>query len=104
MKVFLDFMRKEMVFAVAAGFVLGSAAIKLIENFVVGVLDPLVASLFNTTAYVNKSSVIGDGADAVVVNWGPSAVLFVNLIVVFFVVFGLARWLGFVKKGSKKSK
>jgi len=103
MKSFVNFMRKEGVVGLAAGFVLGGAVSKLIENFVVGVVDPLVASVFNTTAYVNKSSIIGDGADAVVVNWGPSVVLLVNVVIVTLVVWGLARWLGVIKS-EKKSK
>lgn len=96
------FLRKEGVIGIAAGFVLGGAVSKLLENFVVGVLDPLVSNLFNTTVYVNKSSVIGEGVDVTIVNWGPSVVLLANVLVVLLVVWGFAKWLGY--SGEKKKK
>lgn len=98
------FLRKEGVIGIAAGFVLGGALGKLLENFVVGVVDPLVSNLFNTTVYVNKSSVIGEGVDVTIVNWGPSVVLLVNVLVVLLVIWVFAAWLGYYEKKPKKDK
>jgi len=102
MKAFTDFMRKEGVVGIAAGFVVGGAISRVVENFTVYVLDPLVAWVFNTTNFANQRAIIGDGADAVQVNWGIVAVLLVNVLVVVLTVWGLARWLGYAKGNKKK--
>lgn len=98
MKGFMNFIREQGVVGLAAGFILGGAISKLVETFVVGIVDPLIALVFDTSNLTQKVTRIGDpGPDQVVLSWGAVVALALNFIIVAAVVY-------FVVKGLKLDK
>lgn len=103
MKGFMDFIRDQGVVGLAVGFILGGAISKLIETFVVGIVDPAIALLFDTNNLTQQTTRVGEGIDAVVFSWGAVVALMINLLIVGLVVYYGAKGLGLVKSSKSKT-
>lgn len=102
MKDFMDFVKKQGVVGIAVGFILGGAIAKFVEGLSAGIIDPLIASLFDTTNLTQQTAVVGDA----ILSWGWVVTLAINLVVVSLVVYWGVKALNLdgSKKKKKKSK
>ena len=98
MEGFMKFVKEQGVVGLAVGFILGGAISKLVEGFTAGIVDPLIASLFDTSNLTQQTAQIGDAF----LSWGYVVTLAINFVVVAAVVYWGVKGLGL--DGSKKKK
>lgn len=83
---FFDFVREQGVITLAVGFIIGGAVTKLVNSFVVDIINPLLGLLLGKVNLTNATLKVGTA----VVAWGS----FVSALIDFFVV-ALVVYLGF---------
>ena len=98
MKDFRDFVQEQGVVGLAVGFILGGAVSALVAGFVTGIVDPLIAWLFDTGNLAEQTSQVGDAELA----WGNVVALALNFVVVAAVVYFGVKGLGLDKLDKKK--
>lgn len=101
MKNFFAFLKDNNVVGIGVAFVLGTAVVKLVETFVVGIVDPTIALLFDTSNLTQQTTRVGEGTSMVVFSWGAVIALLINLLIVSLAMYGLLRVLGLVKPPKK---
>lgn len=83
---FFDFVREQGVITLAVGFIIGGAVTKLVNSFVVDIINPLLGLLLGKVNLTNATLKVGTA----VVAWGS----FVSALIDFLVV-ALVVYLGF---------
>ena len=98
MKEFKEFIQEQGVVGLAVGFILGGAVSALVAGFVTGIIDPLIAWVFNTGNLAFQTAEVGDAELA----WGSVVSLAINFVVVAAVVYFGVKKLGLDKLDKKK--
>ena len=98
MKDFKVFIQEQGVVGLAVGFILGGAVSALVAGFVTGIIDPLIAWLFDTGNLAAQTSEVGDAT----LQWGNVVSLFINFVVVAAVVYFGVKKLGLDKMDKEK--
>ncbi len=98
MKDFKQFIQEQGVVGLAVGFILGGAVSALVAGFVTGIIDPLIAWLFDTGNIAAQTSDVGDAT----LQWGNVVSLFINFVVVAAVVYFGVKKLGLDKMDKEK--
>ena len=83
MKGFMNFVREQGVVGLAVGFILGGAVSEFVASFVGGIVNPLVAALFNTSGLDANSVSVGDATLA----WGAVVASLINFLIIAAVVY-----------------
>lgn len=97
---FKKFIQEQGVVGLAVGFILGGAVSSLVEGFVVGIVDPVIAWLFDTGNLAAQTSEVGDATLA----WGSVTALAINFIIVAAVVYFGVKKLGLDKLDKEDKK
>ena len=98
MKDFKVFIQEQGVVGLAVGFILGGAVSALVAGFVEGLVNPVIAWLFDTGNLEAQTSQVGEATLA----WGNVVALFINFIVVAAVVYFGVKKLGLDKLDKEK--
>lgn len=98
MKDFKVFIQEQGVVGLAVGFILGGAVSALVAGFVTGIVDPLIAWLFDTGNLAEQTTAVGDAELA----WGNVVALAINFVVVAAVVYFGVKNLGLDKLDKEK--
>ena len=98
MKDFKVFIQEQGVVGLAVGFILGGAVSALVAGFVTGIVDPLIAWLFDTGNLAEQTTAGGDAELA----WGNVVALAINFVVVAAVVYFGVKNLGLDKLDKEK--
>ena len=98
MKEFKQFIQEQGVVGLAVGFILGGAVSALVAGFVTGIVDPLVAWLFDTGNIATQTSTVGEAELA----WGSVVSLAINFVIVAAIVFFGVKKLGLDKLDKEK--
>ena len=98
MKEFKEFIQEQGVVGLAVGFILGGAVSALVAGFVTGIIDPLIAWLFDTGNLAAQTTEVGDAQ----LQWGNVVSLFINFVVVAAVVYFGVKKLGLDKLDKEK--
>lgn len=99
MKDFMDFIREQGVVGLAVGFILGGAVSQLVEALVAGIINPLIAAVFDTSSLSSYTAEVGDA----VISWGAVVAVAINFVVIAAVVYWGVKGLK-LDKADKKSK
>lgn len=83
MKGFMDFIREQGVVGLAVGFILGGAVSAFVASLVDGIINPLIAALFSTSALEASTSTVGEA----VISWGAVVASAIDFIVIAAVVY-----------------
>ena len=75
---FLDFVREQGVITLAVGFIIGGAVTKLVNSFVVDIINPILGLVLGKVNLANASVKVG----AATIAWGN----FVSALIDFFVI------------------
>lgn len=89
MQGFKDFIQKQGVVGVAVAFIMGAAILALVNSFVDGLINPILAALFNVEDLAQKTFSIGEANLA----WGAVIAATINFIVIAAVVYYGVKWL-----------
>lgn len=93
MKDFKKFIQEQGVVGLAVGFILGGAVSNLVAGFVTGIIDPLIAWIFDTGNIAAQASDVGDAT----LLWGNVVALAINLVVVAAIVYFGVKKMGLDK-------
>ena len=96
---FKEFIQEQGVVGLAVGFILGGAVSALVAGFVTGIVDPLIAWLFDTGNLATQTTEVGDAT----LEWGAVVSLFINFVVVAAVVYFGVKKLGLDKMDKEKN-
>ena len=100
MKGFLDFIREQGVVGLAVGFILGGAVSKLVASLVTDIISPLLAvALSNIENLQGAFLQIGSAK----IMWGSFLNVFIDFIVIAFVVYFGVKALKLDKLDKKKA-
>lgn len=80
---FIDFVRKQGVVGLAIGFMLGAAISKLTASFVVDIINPLLAAIFNAESLRANTAQVGTAT----VMWGNFLATAIDFAVVAAVIY-----------------
>lgn len=99
MKDFLSFIREQGVVGLAVGFILGGAVSKVVSSLVEDIINPLLSVFLGATDNLGAASLkIG----AVSISYGHFLAVFIDFIVIAFVVYFIVKGLGIDKLDKKK--
>jgi len=99
MKDFLDFIREQGVVGLAVGFILGGAVSKVVSSLVEDIINPLLSIILGATGNLGTASLkIG----VVSISYGHFLTVFVDFVVIAFVVYFIVKGLGIDKLDRKK--
>ncbi len=98
MKDFKVFVQEQGVVGLAVGFILGGAVSTFVAGFVDGIVNPLVAWIFDTGNLDQQTSQVGEATLA----WGNVVALFINFVVIAAVVYFGVKKLGLDKLDKEK--
>ncbi len=98
MKDFKLFVQEQGVVGLAVGFILGGAVSALVAGFVTGIVNPIIAWLFDSESLSAQTTKIGEAE----LKWGSVVALFINFIVVAAVVYFGVKKLGLDKLDKEK--
>lgn len=79
----MKFIREQGVAGIAVGFILGGAVSGWVASFVDGILNPLIAALFDTSSLSANTVTVGNA----VLEWGNLVTVTINFIVIALVVY-----------------
>ncbi|KKS06812.1 hypothetical protein A3K01_03605 [candidate division WWE3 bacterium RIFOXYD1_FULL_43_17] len=100
MKGFLDFIREQGVVGLAVGFILGGAVSKLVASLVADIISPLLALALKNIENL-QGAYLQLGAAKIM--WGSFLNVFIDFIVIAFVVYFGVKLLKFDKLDKKKA-
>lgn len=83
MKEFSNFIQEQGVVGLAVGFILGGAISTFVSDFADGVVNPIVAAIFNTESLYENSATIGDAQ----LFWGAVVASAINFVIIAAVVY-----------------
>ncbi len=92
---FVHFVREQGVVGLAIGFILGGSVSKLVASFVNDLIQPVIGLIFGSTeglAALHYKSIM----------WGQFLSVFIDFVLVAFVVFMAFKVLGLEKLDAKK--
>jgi large conductance mechanosensitive channel len=98
MKGFMDFIREQGVVGLAVGFILGGAVSAFVADFVDGVVNPLVAAIFDAESLASNSTTVGEAE----LLWGAVVASAINFVIIAAVVYYGVKGLGLDKADKKK--
>lgn len=98
MKDFLNFVREQGVVGLAVGFILGGAVAKMVTAIVTDLINPLIGLALGG-AKLKSHFFIVHGAKLM---WGDFLSVFVDFLVIAFVVYFGVKWLRLDKLDRKK--
>ena len=98
MKGFMDFIREQGAVGLAVGFILGGAISQLVEALVAGIINPLIAAVFDTASLASNTATVGDA----VISWGAVVAVAINFVAIAAVVYWGVKGLGLDKADKKK--
>jgi len=87
-------------FAVLAGFFIGSAFYQLMQVLLFNFLDPLIFGWWSDQNLQDMSFTVGANR----IPWGATLMLVLQVVFVILVVYGLGRWFKVVSKPAKTAK
>lgn len=100
MKGFLDFIREQGVVGLAVGFILGGAVSKLVASLVGDIISPLLALLLKNIENLQGAYLqIGSAK----IMWGSFLNVFIDFVVIAFVVYFGVKLLKLDRLDKKKS-
>jgi large conductance mechanosensitive channel len=99
MKGFIDFIREQGVVGLAVGFILGGAVSKLVSSIVTDVVNPILGLLFGFVDGFKTASIKIGSAEIL---YGNLVNVFVDFIVIAFVVYFGVKLIGLDKLDKKK--
>jgi large conductance mechanosensitive channel len=83
MEGFMKFIREQGVVGLAVGFILGGAISAFVAQFTDGIVNPLVAAIFDTSGLATNTASVGSAT----LSWGAVVAAFINFIVIAAVVY-----------------
>lgn len=101
MKGFLEFVRERGVVGFAIGFILGGAVTKLVNSFVVDIVNPLLSIFLGFTKGLEKE-VLKVGP--VKISWGHFATALIDFLILAAAVYFIFKVLKIEKLDLKKEK
>lgn len=96
---FMDFIRKQGVVGLAVGFILGGAVSKLVSALVTDIINPIL-SLFLGKVEGLKNATLTIGQ--LKIFWGDFLAVFIDFLVIAFVVYFGVKWLKLDKLDKKE--
>lgn len=98
MKNFLNFVREQGVVGLAVGFILGGAVSKLVSALVTDLFNPLIGLLIGGLNLEKNYLPLGDTK----LMWGDFVSVFIDFVIIAFVVYFGVKWLRLDKLDKKK--
>lgn len=99
MKDFMSFIREQGVVGLAVGFILGGAVSKVVSSLVEDIINPILGVVLGATGDLAVASLkIGN----VSISYGHFLTVFIDFIVIAFVVYYIVKGLGIAKLDKKK--
>lgn len=98
MKNFLNFVREQGVVGLAVGFILGGAVSKTVSALVTDLINPLIGLLVGGLNLEKNYLPIGEAK----LMWGDFVSVFIDFIIISFVVYFGVKWLRLDKLDKKK--
>lgn len=100
MKGFIDFVREQGVVGLAVGFILGGAVSKVVSAFVNDIVNPIIGSLIGSVEGL-KTATLKIGSANIL--YGDFISIFVDFVIIAFVVYFGVKVIGVDKLDKKKS-
>ncbi|MPM90188.1 Large-conductance mechanosensitive channel [bioreactor metagenome] len=100
MKGFLNFVREQGIVGLAVGFILGGAVSKVVAALVADIINPIIAlALGGIESLSDAYWQIGEAR----ILWGDFLNVFIDFLVIAFVVYFGVKWLKLDRLDKKKS-
>ena len=99
MKGFINFIREQGVVGLAVGFILGGAVSKVVTALVTDIINPLIGFAIGSVGDL-KSAAINLGSTKIM--YGDMLSVFIDFVVIAFVVYFGVKMLGLEKLDKKK--